>query len=86
MNGLENLSNYMLLMRRSGVPEILHTLSQPLQQELDVLGDVLIIVLLLLQVLKLLQHLALNHGQSVLLTSLALGRLLQEVLSKRTTV
>lgn len=62
------------------VPEILHALSQPLQQELDVLSDILIIVLLLLKVLQLLQHFALNHGQSVFLAGLPLCRLLQKVL------
>lgn len=65
------------------VPEILHALSQPLQQELDVLCNVLVIVLLLLKVLQLLQHLALNHGQGILLPGLPLCRLLQEILSWR---
>lgn len=64
------------------VPEVLHALSQPLQQELDVLRDVLIVVLLLFQVLQLLQHLALDHGQSVLLPGLPLCRLLQEILRR----
>lgn len=64
------------------VPEILHALSQPLQQELDVLCNVLVVVLLLLKVLQLLQHLALNHGQSILLPGLPLCRLLQEILSR----
>lgn len=62
------------------VPEILHALSQPLQQELDVLRDVLVVVLLLLQVLQLLQDFTLNHGQSVLLPGLPLCRLLQKIL------
>lgn len=55
------------------LPEVLDALPEPLQQELDVLRDVLVIVLLLLQVLQLLQHLALDHGQRVLLASLPLG-------------
>lgn len=67
------------------VPEVLHALPQPLQQELDVLRDVLVVVLLLLQVLQLLQHLALDHGQGVLLASLPLRRLLQEILSQGKT-
>lgn len=67
------------------VPEVLHALAQPLQQELDVLCDVLVVVLLLLQVLQLLQHLALDHGQGVLLASLPLRRLLQEILSQGKT-
>lgn len=67
------------------LPEVLHTLPQPLQQELDVLRDVLVVVLLLLQVLQLLQHLALNHGQGILLASLPLGRLLQEILWRQKT-
>lgn len=63
------------------VPEILHTLSQPLQQKLDVLCDVLIIIFLLLEVLQLLQHFALNHRQSILLFGLPLCCLLQKILS-----
>lgn len=68
------------------LPEILHALPQPLQQELDVLRDVLVVVLLLLQVLQLLQHLALNHGQGVLLASLPLCRLLEEILLQGKTI
>lgn len=68
--------------RASRVPEVLHALSQPLQQELDVLRDVLVVILLLFQVLQLLQHLTLDHGQSVLLPGLPLCRLLQEILEQ----
>lgn len=65
------------------IPEVLHAFSQPLQQELDVLRDVLVVILLLLQVLQLLQHLALDHGQSILLPGLPLCCLLQEVLEEK---
>lgn len=77
---LSSQSNWRFL----GVPEILHALSQPLQQELDVLCDVLIIILLLFKVLQLFQHLALNHGQSVLLPGLPLCCLFQEILGQMT--
>lgn len=77
---LSSQSNWCFL----GVPEILHTLSQPLQQELDVLCDVLIIILLLFKIFQLFQHLALNHGQSVLLPGLPLCCLFQEILGQMT--
>lgn len=55
------------------LPEILNALSQFFQEELDVFSDVLIIIFLLVQVLQLFEHFALDHGKSVFLTGLSLS-------------
>lgn len=59
--------------------EILHGRLQFLSEELHIGGDILVIVLALLENRQLLQHLALHHGNAVLLGHLRVLRLLDEV-------
>lgn len=59
--------------------QILHGALQLLNEELHITGNVLIVVLALLENGQLLQHLALDHGDAVLLRHLGVLRLLDQV-------
>lgn len=60
--------------------QILHGCLQLVVEELDVVGDVLVVELALAEYGELLQHLALHHGDAVLLGDLAVLHFLDQVL------